>query len=224
MPKLDQKVRNRLQELVQLGERIKQTKYSRSGKNIVYLGDAGVDYELAHQWGTSCLNLLGRVFGADSVHYKNFETKFPKFRDYSPITQALGILKAAMDDYEQGYLFDTRTLIEAEVFDDFLEQSEYLLGSGYYQPAAVVIGSVLEDGLRKLCVKHGLKLPVKPKLDTMNAELARKGAYNKLMQKRITVLADIRNKAAHGKWDEFSRIDVEDMLSSVRQFMEAHFS
>jgi hypothetical protein len=38
------------------------------------------------------------------------------------------------------------------------------------------------------------------------------------------MLADIRNKAAHGKWDEFTKDDVEDMLRQVRQFMEAHFS
>ncbi len=210
--------------MIQFGEKVKQTKYSRSGRRVVYLGDAGVNYELAYQWGTSCLNLLSRVFGSDSVHYKNFETKFPKFRDYGPVTQALGILRAAKDDYEQGFLFDTRILIEAEVFDELLEQGEYLLDSGYYQPAAVVVGSVLEDGLQKLCARYELSLSTAPKVDTMNANLAKQGVYNKLTQKQVTVLADIRNKAAHGKWDEFTKDDVEDMLRHVRHFMETHFS
>ena len=148
----------------------------------------------------------------------------PRFHDYSPITQALGILRAARDYYEQGFLFDTRILIEAEVFDDFLEQGEHLLDAGYYQPAAVVIGSVLEDGLRKLCTRHEVPLSVQPKLDTMNAGLAKQGVYNKLTQKRITAFADIRNKAAHGEWDEFTEADVEDMLRGVRQFMQTHFA
>jgi hypothetical protein len=222
--KLDQLILDRLHELIQFGERVKQTRYSRSGGGIVYVGDNGVNYELAQQWGTSSLNILRRTFGSDSVHYRNFEHLFPKLRDYSPVTQALGILRAAKEDYEQGFLFDTRTLIEAEVFDDFLEQAEHLLGSSYYQPAAVVIGSVLEDGLRKLCLKHEIPLPAKPKLDTMNADLAKRGVYNKLTQKRVTALADIRNKAAHGEWDEFTKHDVEDMLRSVRQFMETQFA
>ena len=149
---------------------------------------------------------------------------FPIFREYSPVTQALRVLRAATEDYEQGFLFDTRTLIEAEVLDDFLEQAEHLLDSGYYQPAAVVIGSVLEDGLRKLCKRHEVPLSVKPKLDTMNADLAKQGVYNKLTQKRITVLADIRNKAAHGEWDKVTKANVEDMLRDVRQFMETHFA
>jgi hypothetical protein len=166
---------------------------------------------------------LGRVFGNNSVHYQNIEAKLPELYLYSPVTQALGTLKAAKDDYEHGFLFDARVLIEAEVFDDFLEQGEHLLNTGYYQPAAVVIGSVLEDGLRKLCKRHEVPLSVKPKLDSMNAELAKQGVYNKLTQKRITMLADIRNKAAHGEWDRFTKADVEDMLRDVRQFMETHF-
>lgn len=224
MSKVDQKTLSKLQEHIQFGERVKQTRYDRSSSYMIYMGDDGVDYELAQQWGTNCLNVLSRVFGSESIHYKNFETLYPNFDDYSPITQALGVIRAAKDDYEQGFLFDTRVLIEAEVFDDFLEQAEYLLDAGYYQPAAVVIGSVLEDGLRKLCTRHELPLSVKPKLDTMNADLAKQGAYNKLTQKRITALADIRNKAAHGEWDEFTKADVEDMLRGVRQFMETHFA
>lgn len=223
MPELDRRVLARLQELVELGEQVKQTKYSKSVGNMVVIGDAGVNSELAHQWGTSCLNLLSRVFGLDSVHYKNFEAQFAKFRDYSPVSRALGVLRAARDDYEQGHLFDTRTLIEAEVFDDFLEQGEHLLDSGYYQPAAVVVGSVLEDGLRKLCAKHEIPVSAKPKLDTMNADLAKQGVYGKLTQKHITVLADIRNKAAHAEWDKFTKADVEGMLRDVRRFMETHF-
>ena len=73
-----------------------------------------------------------------------------------------------------------------------------MLDSGYYQPAAVIIGSVLEDGLRKLCARQEIELSPRPKLDTMNAALAKSGAYNKLTQKRVTALADIRNRAAHG--------------------------
>ena len=224
MTQLDQKILTRLQELILFGEKVKQTKYSRSRNGVVYIGDAGVDGGLAHQWGTSCLNLLSKVFGADSVHYKSFEAKLSKFHDYSPVARALGILKAAKDDYEQGFLFDTRTLIEAEVFDDFLDQSVHLLDSGYYQPAAVVIGSVLEDGLRKLCKRNEIALSDKPKLNSMNASLTKQGVYNQLTQKRVTMLADIRNKAAHGEWDQFTRTDVENMLRDVRQFMETHFA
>lgn len=222
--KLDQRILNRIRELIRLGEEVQQTNFERYYAGMRVPGDLGVDPELANRWGTSCLNLLSRVFGEQSVHYRQFETLFPELFLLSRASQALGTLRAAADDYEQESLFDTRTLIEAEVFDEFLEQAEHLLNTGYYQPAAVVVGSVLEDGLRKLCTKQEIPLPNKPKLDTMNANLAKQGVYNKLTQKRITVLADTRNKAAHGEWDEFTQTDVEDMLDYTRQFMETHFS
>lgn len=132
-------------------------------------------------------------------------------------------LAVPKDDYEHDYLFDTRALIEAEVFSDFLEQAQHLFNNGYFQPAAVIAGSVLEDGLRKLCQRQGITVPPKPKLNTMNADLAKQGTYNLLMQKKITVLADLRNKAAHGQWEEFTKDDVADMIMQIRRFMEDHF-
>ena len=69
-----------------------------------------------------------------------------------------------------------------------------------------------------------MSLSVKPNLGSMNAGLAKQGVYDKLTQKRITALADIRNKAAHGECDEFTKADVEGMLRGVRQFMETHFA
>ncbi len=137
---------------------------------------------------------------------------------------ALGILKAAHDDYEHGYLFEVRTLITAEVFDDFREQAEHLLANGYAGPAAVVAGSVLEDGLRKVCQRRNVPLDAKPKVDRMNADLAKDGVYNALTQHRITFLAAIRNKAAHGQWDQFTERDVADLVSGVRSLMEQHLA
>jgi hypothetical protein len=222
--KIDKKIVDRLEQLIEMGAQVSRTATSRSTRTVEFWGDHAVDNEMSHQWGTSCLNLLGRVFGKESDHYVRFASLFPEFDNYSPVVKALGILKAAKDDYENGYLFEARTLIQAEVFDDFLEQAEYLFNSGYHEPAAVVAGAVQEDGLRQLCIKNKITLPAKPKLDTMNADLAKAGVFSVLAQKQITTSADIRNKAAHGQWAEFTKDDVKQMLAHVRSFMESHFS
>jgi len=143
---------------------------------------------------------------------------------YTPVHTAMGILRAAVDDIRSGSLFDVRQLIHAEVFDEFLEQAQHLFESGYHGPSAVVAGTVLEDGLRQLCEQHGVPLSDKPKLDRMNADLARAGVYNGLRQKQITALAAVRNDAAHGRWNEFSPDDVRRMIDGVRSFTETHFA
>ncbi|HUS11037.1 MAG TPA: hypothetical protein VMZ30_11265 [Pyrinomonadaceae bacterium] len=222
--KIDQKIITKFDELIEAGKRVLNSRRSRSGPGYTVIGDDAVNPELSNQWGISCLNILGRVLGKDSDHYKRFHGLFSQFDDYTPVLTAQGILNGAKSDYEDGFLFETRTLIQAEVFDDFLEEAKHLLDNSYHAPAAVIAGSVLEDGLRKLSIRKGITLSAKPKLDTMNAELAKSGAYNMLTQKKITALADLRNKAAHGKWTEFTAADVEQMIVQIRAFMEDHFT
>jgi len=224
---IDQKIIDRFQKLIDFESEIMKTRVQGGGEDMYDPPYDFVSKEQAHQWGVSCLHIIKRVFGETSDHYTKFNVEFPNFsnnENYYHIKRALGILKAAKDDFENGYLFETQVLIQAEVFDDFLEQAEHLLSNGYHEPAAVIAGAVLEDGLRKLCSRRGISLPAKPSIDPMNVALAKGGAYTSLVQKRITALADLRNKAAHGKWSEFSKEDVKEMLAQVRHFMEQHFS
>jgi hypothetical protein len=126
------------------------------------------------------------------------------------------VLAAASDDYKGGFLIAIKNLIQAEVFDSELEQAEELLDNGYKLAAAVIAGVVLETTLRDLCSREGIP---HGKLDKMNADLTKAGLYNKLQQKRITALADIRNSAAHGKPEEFSEQDVTNMIRDIETFV-----
>ncbi|HEX6587442.1 MAG TPA: hypothetical protein VF039_00355 [Longimicrobiales bacterium] len=219
--RVDEKVLDRLDELIAAGDVVIGTRQLPPTNSGGF--DSTVNPTLAYQWFTSAQNILVRVFGPGSEHYKNFSAQNEKRLTYKPVLQAQGVLKAAREDYANGHLFELRRLVQAEVFDDFLEQAESLLAAGYHPPAAVVGGCVLEDGLKKLAGTNGVELPENPKLDRVNAELAKAGVYNKLTQKRITAIADLRNNAAHGKWDEFQEQDVADALTWIRSFMEGHF-
>jgi hypothetical protein len=132
--------------------------------------------------------------------------------------ECLGVLKAALRDFEGGYVLDLRSLIVAEVLEDFLDQAEHLLKHGYHAPAASLYGAVLEDSLRTLCAAKEIHVPERTSIDRLNVELARAEVYNKHVQKRITALADIRNNADHGRFDQFKAEDVEDMLAWIKRF------
>ena len=167
------------------------------------------------------MNLVRRSCGETSDHYREL-SRIAEEKETS-INSAyfghcFGVLQAAQRDFEAGLLFDVRALIAAEVLGDFIEQSETLLASGYYVPAASLVGAVLEDTLRKLCEKNNIPIPASTKIDSLNADLARAAVYDKLVQKRITAIADIRNNADHGHFDKFTKFDVEDMVKWVRSF------
>jgi hypothetical protein len=57
------------------------------------------------------------------------------------------------------------------------------------------------------------------KLDRMNADLAKAGAYNTMVQKQVTWLADIGNKAAHGDMAGFKDTDASDMIAQTERFV-----
>ena len=131
-------------------------------------------------------------------------------------------LDVVVGKFRGGYLQSVIELVHADIFADFLDMAEYLLQQGYKDPAAVVTGSVVEAHLRKLCNKHGIAVVKSDgsakKADALNSELAAGTVYSKLDQKSVTAWLDLRNKAAHGKYDEYTKEQVAVMLQGVRDF------
>lgn len=181
-----------------------------------------VDTDALLNWKVKVRNLLSMACGPSSEHYSQF-VKSEKGRSYrtsfEELTELNAIFLAAKEDYEGGYLNSVRNLVQAEVFDDELEQARELLKGGYKSASAVIAGVVLETTLRQLCTDRGIGTG---KLDKMNADIAKAGGYNLLVQKRITALAEIRNKAAHGQPDQFDEKDVSDMIKYIEGFLADH--
>ena len=169
------------------------------------------------EWATNVLNLLQRTFGESSVHYKHFAESYVSFQGYvSNVEDSFGIFKASEEDYLGGYLFHIRTLAKAEVLADALSQAKELLQLGYKDPACILARVALESTLKDLSAKFGVS---EGKLDRMNAELTKAGAYNVAKQKQITAWADIGNKAAHGDWGMYTATDAIAMVQGVESLV-----
>jgi hypothetical protein len=136
----------------------------------------------------------------------------------------IGLLTALRDGCANGYLQSVIETVYADVFSDLLEMARHLLEQGYKDPAAVVIGSVLESHLHMPCNKHGLAITYsngQPRnADLLNTDLKGAGAYDKGDQKATTAWLDLRNKAAHGKYNEYTKEQVALLLEKVRNFLQ----
>ncbi|WP_036299914.1 hypothetical protein [Methylotenera sp. L2L1] len=192
----------------------KQTKYSS------YSGSyEEVDRDQLLGWCVKARSLLASACGRESEHFKSFmEAEEPLSFESNPtrLSRLRSVFLAAKEDFEGGYLLSVRNLVQAELFSTELEQARELLAAGYHIPAAVICGVVLETNLRGLCEARSLATG---KLDKMNADLAKDGQYNSLVQKRITALAAIRNSAAHGKSAEFDAANVRSMIEEVEKLV-----
>jgi hypothetical protein len=145
-------------------------------KELVKLGETLLrDAEEAHSelrgepisrmtmWAAMGGQLIQRLYGKDNEYSRTF-TSILKTKDFvrvhsnncEHLAQLLGLFKAIAHEIDNDLLVDIRGLLQADVFADFLEMAEYLKSQHYKDAAAVIIGAVLEDVLRKVALKHGV--------------------------------------------------------------------
>ena len=223
MEKMESVVNGEVEDLIKTGKKILRRAQS--------LGSSIDGEELADvaSWVTRLGQLIRRLYGEKSQHFRSYSDALATNNFYSihsnwnsHISQCLGVAFSIKHDLEAGLLFDLRSLVQADVFADFLEMGEYLLNEEYKDAAAVIIGAVLEDSLRKLSERHGLPIENSSgrplTIDPLNVAMAREDVYNKLVQKQITTWAHIRNKAAHGEYSEYNSDQVQMMLLFVQNF------
>lgn len=171
------------------------------------------------------LSFIDRVYGRGHSHFSEFE-QCTGNSYFTNAEDGVAVMQAIRDEIAGGWLFTVKGLVTAEVFADFIEMADHLLAAGYKDPAAVMAGSVLEEHLRQLCIassiavyeeKHDKQLP--KKAERLNADLASAIIYTKLDQKQITAWLDLRNNAAHGKYDQYTADQVKHLLSGITDFM-----
>ena len=211
---------NRFDELINSGHVVIGTRqpYERSSGEYVNSG-------LFYGFRTASLSFLKLIFGIDHPYYQGFD-EHARHTEPRYVERGIEILKSAKNEAEGGWLTSVKGILSAEIFSDFTDMAEHLLSEGYKDPAAVIMGSVLEEHLRQLCSKFNIPTErakngdmIPKKADLLNSELASNGAYNKLDQKNVTAWLDLRNKAAHGEYDEYTEDQVKLMLNSVRDFI-----
>ncbi|HCE2191259.1 TPA: DUF4145 domain-containing protein [Vibrio parahaemolyticus] len=211
------KLLKRFEDLILQAEQVEGSTRTKHYENIG--PDTSVDHDALLGWGVKVKNLLVKVGGENCIHFQEFlktDESTSWSGNLSKFKSQKAILEAAKEDFEGGYMSSYKSIVQAEVFDNELEQATELLEVGYISAAAVIAGVVLETSLRELCDREKI---VHGKLDKMNADLVKAGVLNKIVQKQITAYAGIRNSAAHGKNDEFSKADVEQMIKGIEHIL-----
>jgi hypothetical protein len=210
----------RVEELLDQGDAVLGTGELAIGGRYHYVQPAPMT-----GFRTACLSFIQSVYGGDHPHFKQF-TSTTSGDSRSHAEQGIAILKAIRSEISGGWLFTLKALVAAELFDDFLEMAEHLLDSGFKDPAAVMIGSVLEEHLRQLCLKASISVEEERKgrnfprkADQLNADLAHAKVYLTHDQKQVTAWLGLRNNAAHGKYDTYTLEQVKLFLAGLRGFM-----
>ncbi len=188
-------------------------------------GEFDFEQDLLYEFKTGIKSFTSKVYGMEHTYYKTLRALV---NDIYPqdLKRIKGVLNAMKKEIESGFLNDIKGLVSADIFSDFLEMAEHLIEENYEDPAAVIIGSVLEEHLRQLCFKSNIELTVErrgkfvpEKASVLNIELTKKHVLNKLDNKNVNAWLGLRNDAAHGNYDEYNKDQVEQLLVGVQSFI-----
>ena len=173
------------------------------------------------------LQFIKYLNGTSDPNYSEFEmaSRGPYWQD---VDACRSILQGIKHDIENDYYISSiRGLVSAEIFSDYLQMAEYLLNEGYAAPAAVIMGSTLEEHLRKLSQKHGVviertdsknKIQQKAAFE-LNVDLNKGSIYNNIEKGLVEGWIRIRNAAAHGNYTEYTKDQITLMLQGVKEFI-----
>ncbi len=227
-----------IDDLIRSGEAIPMRQHSRIATSNYLTGEKHYrHYDLASfpefvEWRTSCIAVLDQVVPSGSLLRKTVNSFDTLSNEPSKVEFAVAFLRSVRKELERGSLDALAVQIEASVLTDYMAQASALLYEGEkdltYAPAAVLAGASLERALRMIC--EGL-CPIEPVLNDrgefhgMSAlvdALKRRQVFNELQAKQLRAWAAIRNSAAHGRFGEFTRHQVEQMLTGVSEFLARH--
>ena len=241
-PSVFNKYLDRFDELIQEGERIYKVikdipthHFGTSDEVIIPLTQQELEEKQKLEgWNVNYLSLLDQIISPRSAHRKLVDEKRERVANFSStLNTRISRLKGWKDDFLKGFLGDLGLEIEAAIAADYMGQAEQLLAEGQsgkydYVPAAVLAGAVLEKSLRTLCDKqsppistvhnNGKPLTLVPLIEV----LKKNNLFNELTAKQLRAWADIRNSAAHGKFDEFNRSQVDLMIQGINNFLATY--
>lgn len=219
------RAQERLDRLIEKGRKVLASKQSYS------YGMEAIDVTLFSGFVSQTRAFLVDMFGERSSRLKSFDrvvdqtSRLPEYPK-----KALGIIEGVKEDLLSGDLWSLQALVRAETFGELIDQARHLLDNDYKDAAAVIAGSVLEQHLRNLAVSNGIAIEqenkkgnlIPKKAESINADLVKEGVYNTIKQKQVTAWLGTRNAAAHGQYDQFSKIEVSQLIEGVLGFIESH--
>jgi hypothetical protein len=185
------------------------------------------------EWGINCSTVLGTILPKSHPKYGWIKVFGDLDSWWATQPNFLAFLIAIRNDFDADLLSDLGAQIEAEIASDYMGQANELLTEGQsgkndHVPAAVLAGAVLGKTLRTLCDKQSPPIQTsKPNGESLTlapliVALKKADVFKQTMAAQLETWAHIRNKAAHGEFDQFTRQEVQTMIAGIKNFLAIH--
>ncbi len=142
-----------LNKLLTQGEKILATAKKSSNPNAV----PEVNEEKFHAFRIAALSWLNRVFDTDHTCSRSFVSEV-NHATVARTKRAIGILQAAGVELEGNWLPATRSGIAKDMLSSILHHAQREYNDGNLQAAVIICGTVVDELLRRICLKAAISL------------------------------------------------------------------
>jgi hypothetical protein len=188
------------------------------GAGLRQVDEFNVDPPGMIAWRTRALAFLIRTFGGEDTYTDTFrkhsDGDYPSMRDAS-----VAVLRNLREDVAGGYLSSFYLGVAGEVLGDLLDIGTWSLGEGSKEAAAILAGTALELGMRRIAAAREVDIRRARGIDDINDALAKASIYGGVRRSQIESWRVLRNHAIHGEHNTYAEADVRLMLEGVRGFL-----
>lgn len=188
------------------------------------------NYDIGRAFSLQAINAIWEICPEKSTYHQEATEIYSYLQTMSQSYdfRLYALLCNLANDLKLGFIGKISSLLQMEIFLDYLDMARHLLDEGYKDAAAVITGSTLESHLRQLCTTNQLPVDevkkdgtIRPKkADVLNADLKKNGIYTLYDQKMVTAQLDLRNNAAHGKYELYTGDQVANFIDWLTDFIE----
>lgn len=208
--------------LIRRGDQVLETEAAASSNSNPLVNEPKF-----HEFRISALSYLSRVFGNHSTYYESFKAEVTH-ATASRTRRGLAIIKAGQKDIEGDWLETTRGAVTKDILSDMLKLSKAQVDLKNYRAAAIMMGSVLDELLRCLCLRAEIKLyneiqgkAVAKKGLQLTGEAYKKKVYERQENKLIIAWLELYADALEGKDEGIAPGKVNQMLTGMQSFLSS---
>lgn len=209
-----------------------QTKYRESQSPYVGPYDEPILIAEIEESKSNIVSLLDPILPKDHAH-REWMKELLKPEDFSQgldyyqnrFMWLFGRLNGLRKDFEGGMLGDLSLHMEQQVASEYLDQASLLLreveaNNRSHIPAAAIAGAVLERFLHNVCSVHSIDTSRRDGISSLTDKLTE--YLSEEEKQSLEGWRSIRNHVSHGRFDEVSKEDVENMLTRMWSFIDQH--
>ncbi len=211
---------NELEKIIKQGQKVLETATKSDNPNAA----PEVKKEKFHAFRIAARSWLSLVFGDEHICSQSFTSEVTH-ATVARTKRALGILEAAKTEINSDWLQTTRSSLAKDMLSSMLHHAQREHEERNLQAAAIICGAVVDQLLRRICLKAGISLvndqlkgkPAAKKALQLTGEAYKKKIIDRTINKKFIACIELATEQAQTNPLKPDSKKIGEMIASVQK-------